>query len=86
MTRLVRELDSSSLIRYNKKTTAYVNGMGDRFFCTVPGGGVMDRTKKLFTVRFRNDEEGQECCPYDGEYTFGGIHVTSPWFAAAAGR
>ena len=22
----------------------------------------MDRTKKLVTVRFRNDEEGQECC------------------------
>jgi HSP20 family protein len=65
MTRLVRflrELDSSIMMRYKKKITAYANGMGDRFPCTVPGGGVMDRTKKLVTVRFRNGEEGQECC------------------------
>lgn len=58
MTRLVRlvrfllELDSSIMMSYKKKITAYANGMG----------GVMDRTKKLVTVRFRNGEEGQECC------------------------
>jgi HSP20 family protein len=62
MMRFDRHLDSSSPIRYKRKITAYANGIGDRFPCTVPGGGVMDQSKKLFTVRLRGDEEGQECC------------------------
>ena len=62
MTRFAPELDSSILMRYKKKITAYANAMGDRSPCTVPGGGVMDQSKKRFTVRFRSEEEGRECC------------------------
>jgi HSP20 family protein len=51
------------MMRYKDEIAAYVNGMGGRLPSAVPGGGViMDRTKKLVTVSFRTDEEGQECC------------------------
>jgi HSP20 family protein len=36
--------------------------MGDPFSKRFPGGGVMERPRALFTVRYRGDEEGGECC------------------------
>jgi HSP20 family protein len=49
-------------MRYKRGITAYIHGVGDPLACAVPRGGVMDRPKTLYSVRFSNREEGNECC------------------------